>query len=33
MYIIAVPIIKDGFGNKISSTLIRDRTGTRELNG
>ncbi len=29
LYIIVVPIIKDGFGNKISSTLIRDRTGTR----
>ncbi|MGC9153511.1 MAG: phosphopantetheine adenylyltransferase [Vulcanisaeta sp.] len=29
LYIIVVPIIKDGFGNKISSTLIRDRTGTK----
>ncbi|MCG2863831.1 MAG: pantetheine-phosphate adenylyltransferase [Vulcanisaeta sp.] len=31
LYIITVPIIKDGFGNKVSSTLIRDRTGTRDL--
>ncbi|BDR93312.1 phosphopantetheine adenylyltransferase [Vulcanisaeta souniana] len=31
LFIIVVPIIKDGFGNKVSSTLIRDRTGTKEL--
>jgi pantetheine-phosphate adenylyltransferase len=31
LYIIAVPIIRDGFGNKVSSTLIRDRTGTKGL--
>ncbi|MFB6469840.1 MAG: pantetheine-phosphate adenylyltransferase [Vulcanisaeta sp. AZ3] len=31
LYIIAVPIIKDGFGNKVSSTLIREKTGTKEV--
>ncbi|WP_069806717.1 pantetheine-phosphate adenylyltransferase [Vulcanisaeta thermophila] len=31
LHIIVVPIIRDGFGNKVSSTLIRERTGTTDL--